>query len=712
MEKVFSDQKKKFLSSFPYQKEYLKPATELKSIFERCHNYIYANEGLLKEKIFNEILKLIFIKMADEKSPEPRSEFYINKEELRELKETKQSEFIDRISALFDKVKIQYSDVFQYPKERIILNPLTIGYIVNELQVYSLTKTPIDIKGTAFQTFVHAQQRGERGEFFTPATVVELAVKILDLKDEEKFIDPACGSGGFLISGMEQIKGKFIKQKPLLQNEADEYLINYARKYVCGIDINQDVARISKMQMVLCGDGHAGIFTANSLLPFKELESIAKESGLPNELSPLKESFDVLMTNPPFGTKGKITESKILINYDLGHKWTKEGGKWRKTDKLIGAQAPEVLFIERSLQFLKNSGRLAIVIPNGILENPSQGYIREYIKSKAKILAIINLPAKTFIPYGSGINASVLFLQKLSDERLNKEINKDYDIFFAASEKIGYEGSKNGKIIYKRDANGNIITNSLGDPIMDEDITDICKAYMEGKKTGKFPDTNYIFIRKYSEIEDRLDQKYYQPQYKKLKEKLIKMGAVPLEKVAKIITRKADILKNPEATIKYVELNDVNAISSELTSSTEMKVYEAPSRARYEIKEGNIITAVAGNSTGTKKHVSAYVRKEFDGCICTNGFSVLIPTIINPFYLLFYLKNEEFLKQMYQYRTGAAIPALSDSDLKKVLILVPEKEIQQRIGQKIKEIYKLREKSLKVFNELKEYMNKIMSTCS
>ncbi|NVM03510.1 MAG: N-6 DNA methylase [Candidatus Helarchaeota archaeon] len=656
-----------------YMKKDLKPATvdELKSAFEKCHNYIYANEGLLKEKIFNEILKLIFIKMVDEKSNQTYTNFYINDIEFEELKGGKKSQFSKRIIELFEKVKSQFSDIFQDPNEKINLKPLTLGFIINQLQNYSLIKTPVDVKGIAFQTFVYAHQRGERGEFFTPIPVINLILKIINPKENEKIIDPACGSGGFLV-GTVKLTNKNIQK----QSEFE----------IWGVDINPDLIKVAKMQMILNDVAHNHIFTANSLLSQNNLES-----------------FDVLMTNPPFGSKGKISDNQILKGFELGYKWSQKEGKWKK-GKLVDGQAPEVLFIERCLQFLKNGGRMAIVLPGGILENPSQKYIRKFIRNKAKVLAIIKLPQETFIPYGTGISASILFLQKLSPHQIKEEIQKNYKIFFGIIENIGYEGTKIGKLVYKRNEKGEIIKDEKGVSIINEDITEITEAYKDFIESKQFVNSNKIFLRNYNEIKGRFDPKFYQPMYKELRKNLLKAGAVPLEKVVNIISKKAQILRNPEALIKYIEIGDINTISSELISYNEMKVYEAPSRASYEVRKGDLITAVAGVSTGTKKHASAYITEEFDGCICTNGFRVLRTKNeelnLDPFYLLYFLRSKEFLMQMYRYRTGATIPAVSDTDLKKILILIPEKRIQDEIVKKVKRSYRLRRESQKIMNKL------------
>jgi len=466
------------------EKKDLKPAPELRSIFETCHNYIYANEGLLKEKVFNEVLKLIFIKMVDEKRISAKCEFGITSEEEEEIKEGKPSVFIDRITKLFEEVKSRYSDVFDQ-NERINLKPITLAFVVSQLQEYSLIETKADVKGTAFQTFVYAHQRGERGEFFTPHPIVELAVEMLDPKDDEKFIDPACGSAGFLVNGMNYIKEKFIKERPDKKSKANEFLKEYAHAHIAGIDINPDLSKVAKMHMILYDDGHTGIFCANSLLPFEELEDISTKSGVPRSLRPYPNWFDVLMTNPPFGSKGKITDRRILKQFELGYKWKqdKTTGKWIKTDELQNGQVPDILFIERCLQLLKDGGRMAIVLPDGNLNNSSLGYVREFIQQKARILAVVSMPVGTFMHAGVNPKTSVLFLQKLNEEKLNKLKKENYPIFMAVVEKIGYDlNSKTPKVMFKKDEKGEIIKDEKGEPIIDTDIPEIISAFKEFKR--------------------------------------------------------------------------------------------------------------------------------------------------------------------------------------------------------------------------------------
>ena len=173
-------------------------------------------------------------------------------------------------------------------------------------------------------------------------------------------------------------------------------------------------------------------------------------------------------------------------------------------------------------------------------------------------------------------------------------------------------------------------------------------------------------------------------------------GAVPLKSIVRILTKKSVTLRRPENRIRYIELSDVDPRFPMIINSTEMVVFEAPSRATYDIREGDIITAVSGNSTGTLGHATAYVTKEYDGCICSNGFRVIRATHIDPLYLLCYMKTPYFLRQVFRLRTGAAIPAVSDNDLANVLVMLPIEEMQSRIANHVKHSFELRSKAMDV----------------
>jgi len=472
-----------------YYKKQLSPASELKATFETIHNYIYANEGLLKDKVFNEMLKVIFLKLVDEKLPNPKCEFRITKSEMEQLEKGEDKEFIERIEKLFNEVIKRYSDVFGN-NEKINLKPVTIGFVVSQLQKYSLTSTPADIKGTAFQTFVYAHQRGDRGEYFTPQPILDLVVKFLNPKDNEDLIDPACGSGGFLVSSMNYMRENMREARPDLDVKDIAMAIkDYARAHIHGIDFNPDLARVTKMYMILNDDGHTGVFSENSLIDWENLNnsSLKAQAGILR-----KESFRILMTNPPFGSKGRVTSKKILEQFDLGYTWKKtKDGIFKKETKLQNGQVPDILFIERCLDFLEEEGRMAIVLPDGDLTNSTLEYLRYFIDDKARIVAVVSLPPETFIHSGAGVKASVLFLQKLSKEKLNILKQKDYKIFTAVIEKIGYD--IRGRTKFKKNEEGEIIKKEIeiynhdGNmqkqllPVIDTDIPEIIYKFEKFK---------------------------------------------------------------------------------------------------------------------------------------------------------------------------------------------------------------------------------------
>ena len=459
----------------PLIKTQLKPAFNLKVRFDEIHNYLYANEGFLKEKLFGEIIELIFMKIVDEKSPRNEVWFWISEREYEELLEKGSSRsFTQRIERLWKETKSFYPEL----DGDLLLKPLSIAEILRRLQEVSFLKTRDDVKGTAFQTFIHENMRGDRGEFFTPQPAIELAVGMLNPNYHESVIDPACGTGRFLIWAMEHVRKKY--------NLNARGVADYARAHIAGIDINPDLVKVAKMYMVLFEDGWTNIFAANSLLPFHELEEIAEKMRVPRPATPEPNKFDVLLTNPPFGTKGKVNASKILAHFDLAHKWKydKKQKRWVKISQLLREQTPEILFIERCWQLLRPYGRMAIVLPDGILTNSTLGYVRQWIIDHARILAVVSLPQETFVPYGAGTKASLLFIQKLPEEELEELNKKGYFVFMAVAEKIGYD--VRGRTIFRRDNEGNVVKDNESNPVVDTDVPEIVKAFEMFKREYGF----------------------------------------------------------------------------------------------------------------------------------------------------------------------------------------------------------------------------------
>lgn len=631
--------------------------------FEEIHDYIYANDGLSPQQTLEEFVKILFIKIFDEN--ENLNQFVISTEEWNELKTGKTIHSItERISALFEETKQAYQDIFDND-DRIRISAIALGFTINKLQGISLLNSSQDAKGLAFQKFLSHHEKDGRGQFFTPEPVIDFCVAMMQPKPNENIIDPACGSGGFLMSALKYLQNNY--------TELDTKKV--VSKNIFGSDINKSIARIAKMKLLLEANGKTNVLCTNSLEDLDSLKLTLSHS----------EGFDLVLANPPFGAK--ITNTSTLSKFDLGYKWTNHSNEYHKTKSVYPNQNAEILFIERCLQLLKEGGRMAIVLPNGNFENPSLEYLRYYIKLKAKILAIVNLPQETFIPFGTGVKTSLLFLEKDTPNKV-----KQYPIFFGRVTKLGYQGNKNGTPTYLKDKYGQLVKDNLGQSILDEDFSVIVSAYKEFQNGVKIEKDNSFSID-YNELNGRFDYDFYSPENRKMFTKLDKGKSVRLGDICDIIKVKSRKLKDQNQTVEYVELSDINTHSYEIINSTTYQVHELPSRASYEIEEGDIITAIAGNSVGTRKHATALVNQDFEGSICTNGFRVLRNFKIDSYYLLFFLKSDIFLKQMFMYRTGAAIPNVSDTDLANTLINLPDDKTIADISSKMKKAFELRQES-------------------
>ena len=429
------------------------------------------------------------------------------------------------------------------------------------------------------------------------------------------------------------------------------------------------------MKLLLESNGKTNVICTNSL---EDLDSIKLSVSQKN-------GFDIVLTNPPFGAK--ITNTSTLSKFDLGHKWSNYEKEYHKTKIVYPNQNAEILFIERCIQLLKDGGRMAIVLPNGNFENPSLEYLRYYIKLKAKILAIVNLPQETFIPFGTGVKTSLLFLEKGTPN-----IDKQYPIFFGRVTKLGYQGNKNGTPLYQKNKYGQTLKDPSGQSILEEDFSVIVAEYKKFQN-GIVIESDNAFSINYNELNGRFDFDFYSPENRKMFTNLDNVKTVRLADICDIVKVKSKKLKEQNSTVEYVELSDINTHSYEIINSTTYQVHELPSRASYELQAGDIITAIAGNSIGTRKHATALVTKDFEGNICTNGFRVLRNFKIDSYYLLYFLKSEVFLKQMFMYRTGAAIPNVSDNDLCNIIIHLPNEKTIDEISKKMRKAFELRQES-------------------
>jgi len=381
--------------------------TTLKKILLDLEELVLGNAGV---DPFEEIFKLIYAKLYDEwrgiNDPSYQLEFYVGDRNSEQVKIA--------ISNLLEVAKREWQGVFE-PTDKIELKNDHLKVCVSILEKIKLFNSNLRIIDEAFEYLIPQVSKKKEGQFFTPLPVIDMIVKMLNPKADEFIIDPACGSAGFLLHSVMCVAGGMINGKPLPENAR-----NFAQYKIYGIDFAKKAVKIAKAINQIVGDGKPHIYKDNSLAPHTwENET---KSGLrgkllrfPNDPEKDRENqskfiffdFDVLMTIPPFA--GTVKEREVLRLYNLAEK----NGRW------VNKIERHILFLERSLQFIKPGGRMAIVLLQGLLNNTNAEYIRRFIIDEARILAVVGLHVNTFKPH-TGTKTSVLFLRKYTDAEKDK----------------------------------------------------------------------------------------------------------------------------------------------------------------------------------------------------------------------------------------------------------------------------------------------------
>ena len=389
---------------------------DLIRVLEKCHDTLWQGGRLTPTDAFDELAKILFIKIRDEKRARRNGEPYDFQIKTHETPKS----VANRINRLYREAKAQDPEVFT---EDIEIDESRLFSVVNHLQGISLNQTDLDVKGVAFERFLGNFFKGEIGQFFTPREVVEFMVDMVIPHHEELILDPACGSGGFLLHAMDYIRKQASEFHTEGTPEHYTHWHDFAKNRLFGIEVNDSIARVAKMNMIIHDDGHSNVISSDALVDFDTLYN--QNRGFK------KGRFDIILTNPPFGAIIKQTELPYLENYELGR-----GNASQKT---------EILFLERCFDFLKwDTGKLAIILPDGILTNSSLQYVRDYIERHFQILAVVSLPQIAFSHYGAGVKTSILFLRKFSEQEydryqaaINQMTQKNETIYLPQIEEFG-----------------------------------------------------------------------------------------------------------------------------------------------------------------------------------------------------------------------------------------------------------------------------------
>ena len=454
----------------------LRTVHELTSVFKRCHNYIHVNGGLQEAEAFHEMLKLIFCKAYEEAEGGDELQFSIDPTEQSSLGGQRRL-VEDRLTPMFEHVKSIYSFIFG-EDEVIMLDQNVAAYVVAELQYISILNSSTDVKGEAYETLVGANLRGNRGEYFTPRNVCDMTIKIvMSLFSESelaslKVVDICCGTGGFLVSWMDNLYHVLIAQEQRrgtsdVVGRAKTRIKDISGRSIYGIDINPLLVRTAQMNLVMHGDGSTNVHRANTLKRPGEW-SDATSASVPYGL------FDVIITNPPFGDEVRVDDAHILSQYQIS-KWGKRNCR--------SAMPAEQLFIEAAMNFLRPGGIMGMVIPDGILNNPGLMFLRNWLIQRSRIIASIDLPKETFGRNKGVNNPSVLIVQKFTEEEIKNadqgRIDTNYEVFMCAPNTSGID--KRGNTVFLRHPNGEYILDDIGIRIPDDQISQVSSVFEKWK---------------------------------------------------------------------------------------------------------------------------------------------------------------------------------------------------------------------------------------
>lgn len=657
----------------------LRPTHNLKAIFKSIRNHLAANTvGATRDELLaGQLINIIFCKIYDEKYTAPHDIV-----KFRAGINEKPKEVEKRIFDLFDEVKTKMPEVID-DEDKITLDTNSLLFIVGELQNYSLMNSERDVVADAFEIFIGHALKGGQGQFFTPRNVVKMIVDILQPDENDKIIDPTCGSGGFLIESLKHVWQQIdLKYDQLGWNEVDKFKkkIDVATKNFRGIDKDYFLSKVAKAYMNLVGDGTTGIFCEDSLENPNNWRSEAKTKVEMN-------TFDILMTNPPFGDKIKVKGTEKLKQYELAYNWSDKNGDYIK-GKLKDEQPPQILFIERDLNLLKAGGRMAIVLPEGIFGNPSDRYIWNYITKNAQIEAIISTPTETFQP-NTHFKTSVLVIKKVKP-------TTEYPIFMAIANTCGH--NKNGKEVYKINKNGSFILDDGGNKIIDDEISLIAERYQSFKQKNKLEKSHLGFVINYSQIKNWIFiPDYYDPELQEEIKSLEESDEFQVKSVRELVEEGVlQIKRGNEIGSQFYGKGSVPFIRTSDIVNWELKIdpikcvpeeiYTQYKRLQ-DIRENDVLFVKDGTFLIGR---SAIVTKQEEKIIIQSHLLKIRTfdvSVINPYYLLYLLNTSIVQQQIIKYTfIQGTISTVGDRFYELKLPIHNDIEKIKRISEEVKDI--------------------------
>lgn len=557
-----------------------------KSILQACHNVIRNNDGKDPTEAFDEMSKLLFCKLHEERRGGD------NRFTVAAYDRAQREFNVDLIQQLFDETKTdpRYSGLFD-SGTIIALQPRTIRRIVELFQDYDLSLTAFDVKGEAFEYFLSDTFTGGLGEYFTPRNVVEFMVGAVEPRIGHRIIDPFCGTGGFLLYAFD-----VVSEKIRLQDFSDEQkagmLFDLSNKSLFGTDWKERTSQACKMNMTVHGDGSAGIFKADGL------------TDIPGQIEEL--SFAICLTNPPFGSDE--TDPNILRRFELG--------AGRKSQQRV------ILGIERSLRLVKPGGMVAIVIIDGVLNNVSTRYVRDYIRREADVKAVVSLTEETFQGYGAGAKTSVVIMRRRESQRTDGE-GQGEPVFMALASNTGYAPN--------------------GDAVPGNELPDILVDYRKFVSTGALDDP--VSLSWLAVPTDRLDAEHYISKTARMRKPSEIIGSA--QKAVSLLASSSTLLEEVQGAIEALGSSQIRWVEysmGDLLEETEEPVAVMPNESYrligvsqlglgaftrepklgHEMKAKKLFRVHGGeliyNQLFAFRGSFAVISDEQDGCFVSNEF--------------------------------------------------------------------------------------------
>ncbi len=635
----------------------------LKQVFSKIHNHLYVNSNISRnERLGNEVIKIVLTKHFDEKWKTKIFELcnYTNFGE----------QFPAKLRLFFNEkvLPLLIEDNILTEKDNLSIDDKSLIFLGLELAEIDFSTNPIDSLGAAFEVFAEGKLAGDQGQFFTPFFMVKLCVEMLQPNSETKILDPACGSGGFLNYAIRWI----LKEEKSICKD-------FLKKNIIGIDKDIDLVKIAKSFTLFMEGNPHNINNLDSLKVLSEDKRLKEFLFREDYLN----KVDFILTNPPFGTKIKIKEEEILNYYDLGHIWKYNPSlkKWIKT-RNIQETEPQILFIELCIKLLKEGGKMAIVLPEGIFGNPSQSFVRDYILSKGKVLAVIDCPHDSFMPH-THTKTSILFFEKTKPLQ-------DYDIFMGKVINCGHDSR--GTIMF--DNNGKIKENF-------SEMIERYKDYLGGKL--KEDKNCFLMNRKYL-IDLVLLPNYYDFDLLKHTKKneenknydfvslgeLEEKGHIEIKNVPSSISK--DVYGS--GTIPFIRTTDI--ANGEILYSTIHTISQDVFK-QYKDKQGLKEHDILFVKDGTYRIGDSVLLFEKDlNCLVQSHFKMIRVKkidLINPF-LLFFLLQQEIVQKQIQSNvfTQATLSSIGNRIFDIKIPLPKNKEEKEKITKLAQEALTLRNK--------------------